>query len=642
MYTRGQLVNDGGEGLIYEVKEDPSLLMKVYREADSSGSKIVTDDLFKKLKFMKYNPPEALISRGVVAWPMELMTDKRVGLTGYIMPRLDFDEHLLRAYGYRHPILDENEYERYPSVRSRIMIAINLCSALHELHNKGYIFGDFNHHNIGIKYGTGQICFMDCDSFHITDNTGHIHRTSVIMAGYLAPEIINHCKKERVAGNPYNLDDVSLPTFTKESDLFCLGIHIFKLLMNGVDPFRGVKSDAVGSTASPFLGNDAIERNSYVFREGNKPSAVFCPPAESLPPGILKLFDDVFIHGRPRPTARPSAETWYHTLNNYLKNELADCSNQKKHQYWKEQEQCPYCIADEEHFEAQGGERISVQTKPSYPDPPPREKKPLRTALFSLVALFVIVIGVAIIFSNTGDNDTPVIPAAPPVSSTPGVSDLPVAEPFTTASDVHHTETETYDDGSYTILEYDTNGNLVKASYYSAGGETQGWAQSEFDSLGQQTKYTWFDENGYIEYSGIFEYDNRGNNTKTTWFTAEGNIESITESEYDFNNNLILSSYYNAYGELVGWRVYEHDANGNHIGSIDYSENGEILSWNEYIYYDDGSFKDIYYSADGSRTEYEYIAVLEIYVYTFFDIDGSISYFVEYDRDWNVINEWYS
>jgi len=40
------------------------------------------------------------------------------------------------------------------------------------------------------------------------------------------------------------------------------------LLMNGVDPYRVVRYDAVGSNASPFMGNEAIERDSYVFKLG--------------------------------------------------------------------------------------------------------------------------------------------------------------------------------------------------------------------------------------------------------------------------------------------------------------------------------------------------------------------------------------
>ena len=351
--NRGKLIKDGGEGYIYETPDNSNLLMKLYKEKDLSGNTIVTNELDSKLKYMVDNPPEVLVSKGIIAWPMKRLNDKHGNLAGFIMPRLDFDEHIQQIYSYRHPTLEAAEYQKFPSIESRIKTAINLCSAIDELQRKGYVFGDFNHHNIGVNYSTGQIYFMDCDSFHITDNTGVVYRTNVIMPGYLAPEIISHCRKERAEGRPYSLDKVALPTFTKESDLFCLAVHIFKLLMNGVDPFKGVKNEAEGSDAAPFHGNEAIERNTYVFREGYKPSAVFCPPADTLPPEIQDLFNAAFIYGKPISIQRPSAADWYITLNRFLSSELVQCSNNKKHQYYKHLTECPYCITDDRHLTMQ-------------------------------------------------------------------------------------------------------------------------------------------------------------------------------------------------------------------------------------------------------------------------------------------------
>ena len=360
LYTKGKLLIDGGEGYIYEVAEDTSLLMKVYKETDSLGEPIVTSDLVNKLLFMIANPPSILIEKGIIAWPLEAVwVEQGDGsaprLSGFVMPKMAIDEHIQRVYSYRHPQLDMAEYASFPTVVSRISIAINLCAALHELHRVGYVVGDFNHRNIGVNYNTGQIYFVDCDSFHITDNDGNVYRSNVIMAGYLAPEIISHCNSERTGGRDFNLDKVAPPTFTKESDLFCLAVHIFKLMMNGVDPFRGVKSDAMGSTASPFVGNDAIERNAYVFKQGNKPSAVFCPPMESVPPEIFLLFEKAFIQGAANPRMRPDAETWYHALNRLLTNDLVQCPVDAKHQYYRQLTQCPYCTADYQHMQVQGG-----------------------------------------------------------------------------------------------------------------------------------------------------------------------------------------------------------------------------------------------------------------------------------------------
>jgi len=124
--------------------------------------------------------------------------------------------------------------------------------------------------------------------------------------------------------------------------------------MNGVDPFRGVKYDSVGSNASPFMGNEAIERDSYVFKPGNKPSAVFCPTAKSLPPEILDLFNRTFIDGRNDPSIRTNAADWYITLNRFLSEDLKHCEKNTKHQYYKYLDSCPYCAADDRHLNEHG------------------------------------------------------------------------------------------------------------------------------------------------------------------------------------------------------------------------------------------------------------------------------------------------
>ena len=101
-YMKGKLTNDGGEGFIYEVAENPDRLVKIFKEADYTGAPIVTDELHSKLRYMRDNPPEVLISKGIVAWPIELVYEKEK-LIGFEMPKLDYDEHIQRTYSYRHP-----------------------------------------------------------------------------------------------------------------------------------------------------------------------------------------------------------------------------------------------------------------------------------------------------------------------------------------------------------------------------------------------------------------------------------------------------------------------------------------------------------------------------------------------------------
>lgn len=448
-YKRGKLKNSGGEGDIYEVAGYPHLLMKIYHEHDAQGERILTPGLLKKLEFMKSNPPGGLVSGRLLAWPLELMYEGEEA-RGFVMPKLAFDAHIREVYAYKHPKFDEQDYADFPSSKSRIGIAVNLAATVNLIHEQGFVIGDLNHENIGINKETAAISIADCDSFHIEDGEGHVFRTNVIMPGYLAPEIINHCNQERGLGKPYTIDKVAMPTFTRESDLFCLAVHIFKLLMNGVDPFRGVLSNAAGSVASPFQGNEAVERNAYVFKDGNVPSAVFCLRSDQVPPKIASLFDKAFLDGHTDPSARPSAAEWYHALMEYYSALIPCKSNrEQKHFYYKELERCPFCEADERYSAVQIELQKNLEVKEEPSRNPDRkrnrdstEKRFLFQKMFAgLLFVLFISFGIAYFYAQSNpaydrqnvyhtsttavpDNITPV-QALPESTENAGSSDIP-------------------------------------------------------------------------------------------------------------------------------------------------------------------------------------------------------------------------
>lgn len=351
-YTQGKELKSGAEGKIFEIQESKDLVLKLFNEKDLKGDPIVTKELQQKVEYMKDHPPFALLNNGNIAWPIELLYANGK-LTGFVMPFFHNFSKIEDLYIYRHPLIDKN-YGELPTIQSRIGIAINLAATVSEIHKAGFIIGDMNQKNIGIDRNTAKIQIVDCDSFTITTDSGTTLRTNVCMPGFLAPEIISHCKSERTKGQPYNLDEVVLPTFTKESDLFCLAIHIFRLLMNGVHPFLGVKANVRGSFASPFTGNQGVERNNYVFKTGLRPSAIFCPYEKEIPLNIKTLFDRAFLVGNSDPKKRPSAEEWYFALLDYLKS-LKQCSNNSNHQYFNQLSKCPFCEADKRHYEIQYG-----------------------------------------------------------------------------------------------------------------------------------------------------------------------------------------------------------------------------------------------------------------------------------------------
>lgn len=320
--------SSGGEGDIYSIANMPGGVVKVYH-ADR-----ITQELEEKLLVMCKRPPSREIF-AQIAWPVDLAYDLNGAFQGFVMLRLNITDELSAIYAYPP--------KKNISYKAKVIIAQNICAVISEIHRAGFVFGDFNPKNIGIDLNTCRVAFLDTDSYHIVDGT-RTYRCKVCLDGYVAPELLKKCE-------PYKTDAYArtpLPTFTHETDNFALAIHIFRLLMNGYTPFNGIRENESISTASPGTGNQAIKRDNYCFKPGNKPQSVAVPPLSVLPGDIADLFTRAFMYGRIDPAQRPTAAEWHKALLNY-ENSLASCPNNSAHMYQKELQSCPWCEADDRY-----------------------------------------------------------------------------------------------------------------------------------------------------------------------------------------------------------------------------------------------------------------------------------------------------
>lgn len=340
----------GGEGAVYNIDGYPDYVAKIYH------ANVVTGELAAKIKYMTNNPPSQLILNQI-AWPIDYLTDARGMFVGFIMPKLKIDAELGELYIYPpQKIKLTNE--------QKLIVAINICKVIAEIHKAGFVFGDFNPCNIGVNLTTGHVAFLDTDSYHIYDTvTKKTYRCVVCLNGYVAPELITKCK-----GNDYR--SVPLPTFTKETDRFSLAIHIFRLLFNGFTPYNGIIETENASQASPGIGNLAIERDHYCFKPGFKPLSVAVPPLNSFPQEIQDLFTRAFIVGRYNAELRPSAEEWDRALDNYRRS-LVQCTKNPMHYFDRRLQFCPYCEADRLYKEMLLGSLMNSNSSNPVVMPPP-------------------------------------------------------------------------------------------------------------------------------------------------------------------------------------------------------------------------------------------------------------------------------
>lgn len=324
----------GGEGSIYKIKGKPNLVLKVFNPDKRNETR------HKKLLAMIKTPlsPNAMKQ---VTWPVDVVYENGAFI-GYVMPLLKRVEDLNVMYSDKYIC----------TLSERITIAKNLCAAVNAVHLAGQVCGDLNPKNIGVDPNTAIITLVDTDSYHITEKNGsRTYRCEVGLPEYLAKEIQDklHNNKDK------DLRTLPLPTFSKETDLFALAVHIFALLMNGCHPFSSAVDNnySIGklSQSKPSIVNpQPVEniRNCFFPFYEKRPGYTtpqYAPDFSVLPKKIQDMFVQAFVDGGKNPKLRPNTEDWYMALEEFEKH-VKTCSKNKKHEYYDKLKKCPWCEID--------------------------------------------------------------------------------------------------------------------------------------------------------------------------------------------------------------------------------------------------------------------------------------------------------
>lgn len=330
----------GGEGFVYELEEYPDYVMKVFKEAYCTSEREA-----KLLKMIQQKlSPEELTQ---ITWPIDVVYS-REGFAGYVMTRIRDNKNLNVVYSTM------NQFD----LRHRMVIAYNLCAAVDIVHTKGQVCGDLNPQNILVNTDLTSpvalhVTIVDTDSFHIVDGD-KTYRCEVGLSTYLAPEI----QKRLVNG--VSLKSAPLPTYTKETDLFSLAVHIFCLVMNGCHPFACAKKT-----------NDGYENDMEVLSDKDDESVVLPQPIENIRDGFFPFFRDVdgityplyapdmkrlpkeladmfiraFEYGYFDPKNRPTAKEWMDLLSTYQGNNYYAQCDQGHYYLNANTTTCPLCDA---------------------------------------------------------------------------------------------------------------------------------------------------------------------------------------------------------------------------------------------------------------------------------------------------------
>ena len=313
-------IGGGGEGDVYSVPNDPTLVAKVYFPNKLTGKEA-------KLKAMLASPPadptKQKYGHTSIAWPVDLLLDASNQMAGYLMPNAQGMDKIFNYY------VPPERQKRHPGLTYRHLLGIagNLASAVSALHSSGYVIGDINESNAMVK-DTSLVTLIDTDSFQVPVLNGKLHRCEVGKEEFTPPEL---------QGLQFSAVDRQ-----PEHDLFGLSVLFFLLLMEGANPFDG---KYLGSGNPPPI-SERIKQGFFPHSRSRtvpfqaKPIA---PPMAMLFPAVHRLFLQCFDDGHSNPQARPTAWVWHNELRNALRN-LTDCSVQpKRHCYDASLASCPWC-----------------------------------------------------------------------------------------------------------------------------------------------------------------------------------------------------------------------------------------------------------------------------------------------------------
>ena len=323
-------ITAGGEGFIYKIEGMPEYVLKI--------SKKPTEILHRKLLTMiGIQLPQK--AKKQMTWPIDIVYQNNV-FCGYVMMYLK-DRDILNMV---------NANKNY-TFKQKITIAKNICAVINSLHNVGQVCGDLNPKNIMVNPKTQEVTLVDTDSFHITDyKSNRIYRCEVGMPLYLAKEIQEEMKKG------YNLKNVPVSPYSKETDLFALAVNIFSLLMNGCHPYacatNGVNNIQQLTSIVPSIPapqpNENIINGFFPFYMKKTGITIpkYAPEFDTLPKEIQNLFIRAFVNGNNNPSDRPTATEWFHALER-MQGNLTTCSKNQNHIYNADLKQCPWCKIEE-------------------------------------------------------------------------------------------------------------------------------------------------------------------------------------------------------------------------------------------------------------------------------------------------------
>ncbi|HIP49328.1 MAG TPA: hypothetical protein EYG92_10240 [Lutibacter sp.] len=277
----GKKLGSGGEGDVYEMKNNNAVVIKLYNDHCK------TNQRFKKLK--------RIIKKGItykesaekkIAMPLDILMDDSGSFVGYVMPKVN-------GKPIKISLFSKDKIEKnYPNLTRKdlVELCIHFLKQIEYLHSKNILIGDINPLNLLIDEKDPRICWIiDTDSFQVDE--------------FPCPVGTDIFTPPRLQG--VNFKNVLRK---KEDEYFSMAIMLFMILMPGKHPYSRIGGE------SPALN---IKSKKFPYKMSGK--------MEDVPLGYWRViwshftkklkqaFIDVFANEKVI-----TPKEWINILNEYI------------------------------------------------------------------------------------------------------------------------------------------------------------------------------------------------------------------------------------------------------------------------------------------------------------------------------------
>ncbi len=305
----GDELGRGGEGAVFKVAGDPTLVAKIYHNP-------IDSEKVAKLRLLTRVVDKELTS--IAAWPTSLLLSTSNHVVGFTMPSASGFKAIYRLYS---PVQRQVDF---PSVdwAQLVHVTRNAAAAFKVIHERKHVVGDVNQSNIQVS-SDGRIKLIDCDSFQVRDGT----------KVFLCEVGVGHFTPPELQGKPFDSTERS-----SNHDCFGLAVLIFHILFSGRHPFAGRYK---GKGDLPI--EQAIEKHLFAYSRKSATPLLLPPPysltLQDLSPTLADMFETAFL---AKTEPRPTAASWLTALEKF-KAEITSCGQYRGHRYYKPLSDCPWC-----------------------------------------------------------------------------------------------------------------------------------------------------------------------------------------------------------------------------------------------------------------------------------------------------------